>query len=184
MLTQYGAPGRWTEISCGICGANVQRRRGVNYYYSGIIGLFNHMRITHRDEAGPKKLTDTMRTCTRRFVSNQDVALLKKGEDPKHEIRMHVRIPPCEGRSVLHQNAFDADSDVDFTTSQAPFGPVVEHGGPEAEQSRPKKRLTGYDEFRETEEMSAAEAERSCKRRKSAHAALTSIIPRSEMEDR
>lgn len=106
-LTVIYMDGKWTDVSCGVCNANasVNRESKALKFYGGIMGLNNHVRTAHVDEVGPT-IADTLRTCNRRVVSDEDVALMKEGKEPK------VQIVMCVGtvkrpRSIMQRNAQD-----------------------------------------------------------------------------
>ena len=96
--------GKWTEISCGLCGANAgesREHKGVTFF-KGPLGVFNHFRSYHDEYKTLKESLDfaevvlnVVQSFDRRLVSDEDVELLKQGKEPDVEILKKVR-PPLE----------------------------------------------------------------------------------------
>ena len=86
----------WTEISCGLCGANASHDASDKQpkFHHGMLGLNVHCRADHGQRPG-RNMKDTLRTCKRRVVSNEDVTLMQLGKQPK------VRIVPNVGAGAL-----------------------------------------------------------------------------------
>ena len=89
---------KWTDVSCGVCGANASYRKKDDvmdfYFYGGFMGVLNHVRTAHKGELDIS-IANTLRTCNRRLVSDEDIALMRKGKDPK------VKIPMSNGKQIL-----------------------------------------------------------------------------------
>lgn len=89
--------GKWTEIGCGICGKNAgynQKAKGFKFF-GQLVGTLNHIK-SHFDKDTQKdvrRFTELFKHVTRRDVNQEDVDLMKAGEEPKVPITMRTEEP-------------------------------------------------------------------------------------------
>ena len=69
--------------------SNSQRYKAYKFY-EGVKGLHCHCRPAHGHNIGIS-FADTVRACNRRVVSDEDVALMKEGNEPDVKIHMNVK---------------------------------------------------------------------------------------------
>ena len=82
--------GRWTEISCNVCGRNALYDAQIETfrYFSGLQSLNNHVK-THMTAPDPgKDSNEVSELIKRRIVSDEDVQLMERGETPNIPIEM------------------------------------------------------------------------------------------------
>ncbi|TKA61365.1 hypothetical protein B0A55_11017 [Friedmanniomyces simplex] len=97
----------WTEVWCHICGTNVNY---LGKYFLGISGL--HAHIVYHDGAGKRKsgitTDDLLANCGRRVLSQEDMALIRAGQQPVVKIgeryatarRISALLPHEDGRPL------------------------------------------------------------------------------------
>ncbi|KAK5119667.1 hypothetical protein LTR85_007496 [Meristemomyces frigidus] len=83
--------GSWCEIWCKDCGANASPFSGT--FFTGISGLNQHVIRTHKNHYRSISVKDIMATCARRALSDEDVALIRQGKEPKVEIKKNFLVP-------------------------------------------------------------------------------------------
>ena len=80
--------GKWTEVSCGVCGKNAMKEGKELRYIGGIIGLYGHV-ASHFKERQDVSFAERFGHITRREVSQEDVELMMAGKAPKLAIPMY-----------------------------------------------------------------------------------------------
>ena len=82
--------GRWTEISCNVCGRNALYDTQLETFrcFSGIQGLINHVKTHITAPDSRKDLSEVSELIKRRIVSDEDVQLMERGETPNIPIEM------------------------------------------------------------------------------------------------
>lgn len=82
--------GKWTEISCGVCGRNATKHGKSLEYIGHVQGLYNHIALSHFKGRTDLSFEDKFAHIKRREVSQEDVDLMLAGKAPKVEIPMDL----------------------------------------------------------------------------------------------
>ena len=104
---------KWTEIGCGLCGRNAtfDKDKKQFKYIGGPNGLITHIR-SHFTEPEDKVLTKLIDNISRREVSDEDVALMREGKDPKVEIEKNVGTPSPKKKTPPKRKSDTKQSDI------------------------------------------------------------------------
>lgn len=144
----------WTEISCGMCGANSSRRKGLLRFSDRWEPLIEHICQKHRKALDLTKNSSerslAIDLVRKRKLSDGDVHLIEAGGQPGEA---EVPIVETLGRSY-----------------EASSAKATSNSGNHVVRAQTNKRPTVYEEFQEIQALSSICKESKRRRRKSTEA--------------
>ena len=118
--------GRWTEISCNVCGRNAlyDTQLEIFRYFSGVQGLINHVKTHITAPDSGKDSNEVSELFKRRIVSDEDVQLMERGETPNIQIEMrHTSTKQALGKTRANTALSGKRKEVEEDSSDSDIPP-------------------------------------------------------------